>query len=326
MQVEGQERRELRRVAREAQHHRQIISRKRQPIGLTAGGIGQIDPDGVAGKLGANLLVGCRRVAETCMTGRLARAAGKDARQRGLRIERARGPERQLRWYDTIEDDTADSVRKAAQVLLRDYRAVRRAIEIDPVIAQCRAHPVEVLNGDAGGVEPNVGVRAQRFETALGAGNDRRGRILREIVRVGRAIQRVGIAGAALIEEDDVAVTIDECEDRLEAGVEGGRTHARAASENEERIGTLARADGRHHRDPQRDLAPAGSGGILRHGQSTALGLNQRQVEGLMQLARRQRQMIGRCGLACPGTEQSSRQQGGSQTEKRRCGAQAHWG
>ncbi len=151
------------------------------------------------------------------------------------------------------------------------------------------------------------------MQTPLGLGNDVRGRALVDVRVTGLAVEGIGRAGPALVHEDDVAVAMDECEDRLHAGVEGGCTHARAAGENEERVEALAGADGGHHRHPQRDLPPARRRGILRHGQTTAGGLHQGEVERLLQLAGRQLQLPG--GRRAAGW--GGAQYGGGQPEER---------
>src|SRR5690606_17255970 len=80
------------------------------------------------------------------------------------------------------------------------------------------------------------------------------------------ALQRIGAAGAALVDEDDVALPAYLAERGVDLRPYLDRRLARAAGEEEHRVGLLAAlVGGRQPRDVQCDPAAAGIVGVLRH-------------------------------------------------------------
>ena len=164
-------------------------------------------------------------------------------------------------------------LRVPAQVFQRRARPVGAAPEIDPVVAQRRARRIEIRDPRRRRVLR--GIHALRGQLAR-AGSGLRHRI--ELERafeavVGlerRADERRRPAGAALVDEDDVAILAD-------AGQRGGERTEKArgltgpAGENEQRVGARVQRVGRKDRDEQRDLAAAGLASILGHLEGAAL-------------------------------------------------------
>ena len=77
------------------------------------------------------------------------------------------------------------------------------------------------------------------------------------------AVEAVRAAGSALVEKDDVAVAAHAIEGAGRRGVHVHGRSARTAGDQEQRIGFLVEADGRHARHEQIDLASVGLVRIL---------------------------------------------------------------
>ena len=169
-------------------------------------------------------------------------AVGEELVERALRV--ARGEQRQPHVHrrDAVEDHRADVFAVAAEVDERGARSVRPAVQVDAVVAQIRANLVQVVHGDVGRVEADVGVVAR--ETSLQAVEARLARFghLAQRVRVRSAVQRIRLPGAALIDEDDVARPLDGAEGRANLARQLRRALAGPAGEEEQRI---SRATGR---------------------------------------------------------------------------------
>ena len=134
--------------------------------------------------------------------------------------------------------------------------AVRAAIQIDPFVAEMRADVVEVVHRDAGRVEPDVGViagqaRAQPVERLL----VRLGQLLQR-VRFTPALERMRLAGAALVNQDDVALTEDGAEYFAHLGRQLGRRLAWSTGQKEQRVGCRLGGQRRQGDDVERDAAP----------------------------------------------------------------------
>ena len=89
----------------------------------------------------------------------------------------------------------------------------------------------------------------------------------------GRAVERIGLAGAALIDEDDVAVGLDAAEQLRERRGHLRGALARAAGEEEQRIGLRVAAERRQHDDLQVDRAALARLAVLEDRQRAAVGV-----------------------------------------------------
>ena len=110
--------------------------------------------------------------------------------------------------------------------VLRDARPVRGAIEVDTLVSERGADLLEVPDGEAGGVVPDVRARGEQGET--GARACRSLRIARtpgKVLGFG-ALEGIGAAGTALIDENDVALAQDAGESSRHACIESARRGA----------------------------------------------------------------------------------------------------
>ncbi len=88
-----------------------------------------------------------------------------------------------------------------------------------------------------------------------------------------------------MIEQDDVPIAVNACEDRCHGNVERGGRHTRAASDDKEGIGLLAAVDRRHPRERQADVPAAGNRRVLGHHQLPAIRRDEAQVLRVLKLA-----------------------------------------
>src|SRR4029077_14857015 len=84
------------------------------------------------------------------------RAAREDLLERALSLARYVGAESELWRHDAVEHDRARVRGEAAQIVLRDARAVRHPVDVPPLDPERRAHAVEVLHRDGGRVEARI--------------------------------------------------------------------------------------------------------------------------------------------------------------------------
>ena len=103
-----------------------------------------------------------------------------------------------------------------------------------------------------------------------------RRRLQRIVVAV--AVERVRLAGAALIDEDDVAIVLHARNNVADGLGELGGALAGAAGEEEERIGLRISAQRRQDDDVQVDLAALLGGAILVDLERAAIGVYRRVV------------------------------------------------
>ena len=192
------------------------------------------------------------------------RAALEDALERALRIDRDRGPEHHFGIHDAIEDHGARGFRIATRIVLRDARAVGVAVEIDALIPErCRTRSRSRT------ATLVVYMRRSDFFDELVAAFDVGGPhfhfvdALEKILITVVAIEPVRAAGAALVHQDDVAVAAHAIERPRGRGVQVHRRCARAARDEEQRVGLLVETDGRDARDEQLDRASVGLVGIF---------------------------------------------------------------
>src|SRR5438309_9240020 len=145
------------------------------------------------------------------------------------------------------------------------------ALPIYELVAEGGAHALEILNGDARRVPAHLGTRAEVPEAAPRGGGDLSlPRAIKQLLALGAA-EPVRSPGAALVDEDDVALAPDARKGGSDRRIELARRLPRTPGEDEERIGLLATADRRHARDGEADLPPAGDVRILRDGEHAAL-------------------------------------------------------
>src|SRR6185436_2124145 len=88
---------------------------------------------------------------------------------------------------------------------------------------------------------------------------------LQRLLLVVLAVERIGAARAALVDEHDVARVVELREERQHLGRERDRALPGAAREDEERVGVARTQSRRYHGDVEAD-APAGPGAsVLPH-------------------------------------------------------------
>ena len=155
---------------------------------------------------------------------------------------------------DAVDHGAPHGLGKLAQHLERDPRAVGAADQVDALGAELAPHRVEVLDRDRRGEEAEVafglevGLLQQRRLAlrdqallALGLGLLGEGLVFRVL-----AGQRRRAAGAALVDEDDVAPVVQPGEQRHHLRRQRDRALPRAAGEEEHRVGELPARQRRH--------------------------------------------------------------------------------
>ena len=174
---------------------------------------------------------------------------------------------------DAVEHDAAHAVAMTAHVLERRARAVRPAPQVHPWITERRAHRVEIRDECGGrvlrGVDALCGELA-RASLRLRFGIELERRVDAVVGLERRAFERRRAAGAALVDEHDVAVLAHVDELHRERTQMRSRL-SRPAGEHEQRVGArierVRRKDGDGDRDrPRRRLAA-----VLGHLQRPAL-------------------------------------------------------
>ena len=149
------------------------------------------------------------------------------------------GTDRLLGVGDAVEDHGLHQGGVVAQVQLRHARPVGGAVELDLRIAERLANPLQVERGDTRGVIAHaLAVVGEAVERRAPEG----GQLVACLLPVFRVVaeQRLGLSGAALIEQDDVVIAIDARERagvahvkiarRLAGAARPARTAARRAS------------------------------------------------------------------------------------------------
>ena len=210
-------------------------------------------------------------------------------------VERSSRADRLLGVRDAVEDHGLHGIGVAPQVQLRHSRAVGGAVEIDLLITERDARPLEVLHGDARGVVAYaLAVAREAIEGRLLHGRQLVAR-LAPVLRI-IAKERFGQAGAALIDEHDVVVAIDARKGAGVAHVQIARRLARAARQQEQRRGARPSVEGGDHRDVQSDLAAGRLRRVLRDLQHAAARRHRGDLQGVLEtaLVQRQRALRGR--------------------------------
>jgi hypothetical protein len=165
--------------------------------------------------------------------------------------------------HHRVEHERLDVAGVLGGVVERHLGAVGDAEEHDLLVAGLGPDRLDVVDRVRGAVEA-----APRAEL-IGAGRDGLGDRADRVLE-GRAAQAAGAAGAALVEDDEVAVGEPGPEDRRELGRGGERGLAGAAGERDDRAGVrVARGD--HALDVERERARDGAAAVDRDRQLAAL-------------------------------------------------------
>ena len=129
------------------------------------------------------------------------------------------GSDRLLRIGHAVQHDGMGLARVTPHVELRDARAVGRAVEIDRGVAERDAHPIQIPDRDARGVEAHaiaIFVRDRRV-ARRSSGID--SSVSSPVLRIA-ADQGLGPARAALVDQHDVVIAIGAREGARVAGIE----------------------------------------------------------------------------------------------------------
>jgi hypothetical protein len=106
-----------------------------------------------------------------------------------------------------------------------------------------------------------------------------------KIVVINRAIQKVRVAGAPLVNEHDVTITVNTLKGVSRGRIERRRCHSRPAGEHEQRFRLFAPVDGRNAGYAEGDVPTGWLGGILGDAQLAAVGQNDGDLGGILELA-----------------------------------------
>jgi hypothetical protein len=254
----GQRRGQRRRIERAAHRAEQHVARQDELLGAPAQGMRRLDRarQRLQQRREAPMQVGMVARAR-----RLGGAGGEERIEGGLVVEREARRQRHVGRRDAVHHAAPHRLRELALVLERHPRPVRGADQVDALGAELAPHRVEVLHRDRGreqaqvALAPDVG-QLQQLRLALdgeavlavGIG------LLGERLVLGvRAHERRRAAGAALVDEDDVAPVVEPAEERHRRRGDGDRALAGPAGEEEHRIGELAPRHRRHDDVADRD-------------------------------------------------------------------------
>ena len=205
-------------------------------------------------------------VRERPRTAPVGRAAAGDEVERSLPVLGEPAEERDVQERAAVEDEGPHRARVARQIDLREGRAVGRAVDVQPPVAECCAHCLEVVGRRRGPVLGRVAV--ERGETGA---HDRADVLC--LVRRRLALERVRAAGAPLIHEQDVVPFADAAPDARHGRRHVARGSATgAARQIGEGIGRRRLAARRHDDDAEPDRPPEAGVAVLRDEQRAALG------------------------------------------------------
>ncbi len=170
---------------------------------------------------------------------------------------------------NAVKDQGAHAGRVAARIVLGQPRAVRRAKHIDLAVAKRDAHAFDVMRGIGSCVQ---GWRVlERFDAAgegvqlFGLGGD----VVNPAVAIG-ATQLARPAGAALVDQYDVAGGAQALEHGAERGGDIRTGLSRPARQDEYRINAGCLPKRGRHRHMQLQLCAAGLLRVQRHGDGVA--------------------------------------------------------
>jgi hypothetical protein len=105
-----------------------------------------------------------------------------------------------------------------------------------------------------------------------------------EIVVINRAVEIVRLAGAPLVNEHDVTISMDSLKGVSRGCIERRRGHSRATGEHEQRIRLFPAVDGRNAGYAEGDVPTGGVGRILGNAELAAFGQNDGDLGGILQL------------------------------------------
>ena len=191
-------------------------------------------------------------------------AQGRTERTAAIRLERVRTDRREIPSRPR-QHAAPHRLRKLPEVLERRPRAVRRADEVDALGPERAPDRVEILHRDPGRVvaQPRcAGHVRQRLQTRPAAREPRDltlgiGGIGERLAAHVGAVERSGAAGAALIDEDQIAALVEPAKQRRDRRRDRHRALPRPAREQEHRIGQLALRERRDDDEMDRDLRAA---------------------------------------------------------------------
>ncbi len=211
---------------------------------------------------------------------RVGRAAREDLLERALRLACDVGPERERRRHDAVEHERAHALGVLAQVMLRDARAVRHAVDVPRLDAEGDTDALEVANGHGRRIEARVVVELR--DAGVDDARERLGgrRVERQVVGhlAGEPFGRP--ARAALIDEDQVAVAPRRLERAAHLQVEVDGALPGPAADQEQRIGARLGAERSEPGDEDLDRGAVGRRRIERHGERAAAPVGRRQRVG----------------------------------------------
>ena len=212
-----------------------------------------VDADRVRAQPGDDAVERGLDVGETLIAGFIGGTAIEDRVDGSLALDGDLGPEGELRRNHPVEDDAAGRVGESTCKMLRDPCPVGDPVEIQAGVAERLAHGFEVFDSEAGCEIARV-VR-QRIETVLYERDGFfRGVFALEHIDVDRAIHARRLAGAALVDQQYVAIASQRFEGPGEGGVELHRALAGPARERHHRITGGLEVQRRDNRNAQRDV------------------------------------------------------------------------
>ena len=228
-----------------------------------------------------------RQIRERPPAGGVRRALVEEQAEGALGVPRIVERHLHVGGDDAAQDGAAHVARIAAHVDQGGAGAVGAAVEVDALVAEGGADVVQVVHRDRRRVERGIGGEPPQ---ALSQRRHRQHVVhvaLRVVVAARqRAVEGIRAAGAALVDQHDVAVGEHPGEDAGERLGGGDRRLAGAADQDEQRIGSGGGAQRRQHRHPEPDPAPLPGGAVLEHLERAAARLPVDAGE----LARRERQ------------------------------------
>ncbi len=246
--------------------------------------------------------------------GRVARAGVEQRVERGLGVERDSARQPHVGRHDAVEHRAAHRAGLLAHQLERDAGAVRDRDDVDLRRAERLPHRVEVCGLGRGVEVAQVVDPAEqgRARQRVAAGQQVRDLGIDPGQRVGRrpAVQRRAGAGAARVDQHQVALAVERRQQMPHLPGQRDRALPRPAGDEEHRVGARLARQRRQHRHLQRDLPALGARRVERARQRAAarLALDARQAAGLEDQRSRhrrrrggQRQRAGQRGQRRPG-------------------------
>ncbi len=260
----GRGRRQVHRRTHQVEQHRPVHGEGLRPPGER---IGQLDrarqrseqPRPVVAQAGVGAGTSC-----------IPHAGLEERVERRLGVCGKAGGQGHVRRRDAVEHQAPYRRRELALQFQRSPRAIRRAHQVPALDAQLAAHRLHVLHRHRGGVVAQpvrplhlgqalkpLAAGGHPFEHARGVGH-RRQRLVAKLI----AVQRGRSAGAALVDEHQVAPLVQAPEQGQHRGGQRDRALPRAAGEQQHRVGPLAPRHRRHEHVVHLDARAVGAGRI----------------------------------------------------------------